>query len=343
MAERTLTQRAIERLLAQESFSADEMAAVIGEIMDGKSTDAQIAAFLVLLRSKGETVDEITGAVQAMRGHMLRIHPQGPLFDTCGSGGDGAGTFNISTATAFVVAGAGIKVAKHGNRSISSRCGSADVLASLGVNIEMSAERVSKAIDEIGIGFMFAPLYHGAMKYAAGPRREIGVRSIFNILGPLSNPAAAEYQLLGVYDKKLVAPLASVLQKLGAKGAMVVHGHDGLDELTLTAPSTVSELKNGMIQSYEFNPVEVGFKACTMADLRGGDAAENAIHLREVLSGRASAMTEMSVLNAAAAIRICGKSDAWTEAIELARKSIASGAALAKLTQLVDFSKTVPA
>lgn len=337
MAEKTLTQRAIERLLGKLSFTADEMSAVIGEIMDGKSSDAQVAGFLVALRMKGETVEEITGAVTAMRAHMRRIHPAGPLFDTCGTGGDGAGTFNISTATAFVAAGAGVKVAKHGNRSISSKCGSADVLGALGVNVDMSPERVEQAINEIGVGFMFAPVYHGAMKYAGPARREIGVRSIFNVLGPLSNPAGAEYQLLGVYDPALVEPIAQVLQKLGAQGAMVVHGSDGLDELTLTGPTRVAELRAGRIESYTLDPVKLGFKTVTLEDIRGGDAAENALHLREVLAGKASAMTELTVLNAAAALRICQGAE-WPAAIEAARRSISSGAAAEKLERLVAFS-----
>jgi anthranilate phosphoribosyltransferase len=343
MAEKTLTQRAIERALSKTDFTRDEMAAVINEIMDGKSADIQIAGFLVALRAKGETVDEITGAVQAMRDHMLRISPQGPLFDTCGTGGDGAGTFNISTATAFVVAGAGVKVAKHGNRSISSKCGSADVLAALGVNLDMAPERVAKAIDEIGVGFMFAPQYHGAMKYAAAARREIGVRSIFNVLGPLSNPAGASHQLLGVFDRKLVEPIANVLAQLGSQAAMVVHGSDGLDELTLTGPSHVAELQNGKVTVYEFDPRQVGFQLVTLEDLRGGDAAENAVHLREILDGKDSAMMQLTLLNAAAAMRICGKAKEWPEAVALATQSITSGAAREKLARLVEFSNAVPA
>lgn len=337
MAEKTLTQRAIERLLGKADFSAEEMAAVIGEIMDGKSTDAQVAGFLVALRMKGETVEEITGAVTAMRAHMRRIHPAGDLFDTCGTGGDGAGTFNISTATAFVAAGAGLKVAKHGNRSISSKCGSADVLGALGVNVDMAPERVAQAINDIGVGFMFAPVYHGAMKFAGPARREIGVRSIFNVLGPLSNPAGAGFQLLGVYDPALVEPIANVLLRLGAQGAMVVHGSDGLDELTLTGPSKVSELRGGKISSYTLDPQTLGFKYVTLDDIRGGDAAENAVHLREVLAGKPMAMTELTVLNAAAALRIC-KGLEWPAAIAAARHAISSGAAAEKLERLVAFS-----
>lgn len=337
MAEKTLTQRAIERLLQRGGFAADEMSAIIGEIMDGKSSDAQVAAFLVALRMKGETVDEITGAVTAMRAHMRRINPAGPLFDTCGTGGDGAGTFNVSTATAFVAAGAGLKVAKHGNRSVSSKCGSADVLGALGVNVDMPPEKVEKAIDEIGVGFMFAPVYHGAMKFAGPARSAIGVRSIFNVLGPLSNPAGAGYQLLGVYDPALVEPIAQVLLKLGARGAMVVHGSDGLDELTLTGTTKVAELKAGRIESYTFDPKTRGFAYVTLDDLRGGDAAENAVHLREVLAGKPSAMTELTVLNAAAALRIC-RGDDWSSAVEAARRSISSGAAAEKLERLVAFS-----
>jgi anthranilate phosphoribosyltransferase len=341
MAEKTLTQKAIEHFASRQSYEPDEMAAVVSEIMEGKSTDAQIAAFLVALRMKGETVEEVTGAVEAMRAHMLRIHPQGPLYDSCGTGGDGAGTFNVSTAASFVVAGAGVTVAKHGNRSISSRCGSADVLAALGVNIEMPPPRVEQAINEIGIGFMFAPVYHGAMRFAGPARREIAVRSIFNILGPLSNPAGAKRQLVGVYDPALVETVAKVLKNLGAERAMVVHGGDGLDEITLTTTTAYAELKDGHVTLGTFDPHAYGFRLVTLDDIRGGDAAENAGHVREVLAGTPSAMAEITVVNAAAAMRIMDKASDWPAAIRLARESIASGAAAAKLAQLAAFSKSV--
>ncbi len=343
MPEKTLTQQAIDRVTRRVNATADEMSAVFGEIMEGRSTEAQIAGLLIGLRMKGESVDEITGAVRAMREHMVRISPTGPLFDTCGTGGDGSGTFNVSTATAFVVAGLGVKVAKHGNRSISSRCGSADVLSELGVNLELTPEQVRKAIDEVGVGFMFAPLYHPAMKFAAGPRKEIGVRSIFNILGPLSNPAGAQYQLLGVYEANLVERVAGVLRNLGTKSAMVVHGADGLDELTLTGPSTVAELRDGEIEVYTFEPQEYGFARVTLTEIRGGDAVENANHLRDVLAGKATAMTELTILNAAAALKICGRATDWSDAIGQVRRSLASGSAAAKLEALVKFSQSVPA
>ena len=347
MADKTRTQEAIARFLEREDTSAEDMYGVISEIMEGGSSDAQIAAFLVALRMKVESVDEITGAVRAMRDHARSLgldgQVDGPLFDTCGTGGDGAGTFNISTATAFVVAGAGIPVAKHGNRSISSRCGSADVLEELGVNCSMPVESTAEAVRKLGIGFMFAPLYHGAMKHAAVPRREIGVRSIFNIMGPLSNPAGATHQLLGVYDRALAEPLAHVLQNLGTRGAMVVHGADGLDELTLTGPTHVAELRDGKISVYDFDPRDVGLEWVSLDDIRGGDAAENAAHIRAVLSGTPSAMAELTVLNAAAALRTCGRSDTWEEAIAQTRSVIASGAALAKLDELVSFSRSLPA
>lgn len=347
MAEKTRTQRAIGHFLDRKDYAAEDMHGVISEIMEGHASDAQVAGFLVALRMKGETVEEITGAVRAMREHArsleVRDQGEGPLFDTCGTGGDGAGTFNISTATAFVVAGAGIPVAKHGNRSISSRCGSADVLEELGVNCSMPVESTAEAVRKLGIGFMFAPLYHGAMKHAAVPRREIGVRSIFNIMGPLSNPAGATHQLLGVYDRGLVEPLANVLQNLGTRAAMVVHGADGLDELTLTGSTHVAELRDGNITVYDFDPREVGLSLVTMDDIRGGDAAENAGHIRDVLSGKPSAMAELTVLNAAAALRICGRSETWEQAIDAAREVIRSGAALGKLDDLVAFSRSLPA
>lgn len=339
MAEKTLTQRAIEDFVQGRTYTANQMAAVISEIMEGCSSDAQIAGFLVALRMKGETIDEITGAAQAMRGHARRIEVPGPLFDTCGTGGDGAGTFNVSTATAFVVAGAGVRVAKHGNRSISSRCGSADVLVAAGVNIELPPERMAEAIASLGIGFLFAPLYHGAMKHAAGPRREIAIRSIFNILGPLSNPAGAQYQLLGVFDAKWVEPLAHVLKNLGSLGAMIVHGADGLDELTLTGPSRVAELRGGEVSVYDLDPRDLGFKRVKLHELVGGDAAHNAQLLREILSGQPSPMADMTVFNAAAALRVCAVAADWPEAVRLARQSIASGSALHKLERLIEFSQ----
>ncbi len=343
MAEKTLTQQAIDRLVRGESHGADEMYAVISEIMEGKSTDAQIAAFLVALRMKGETIDEIAGAVRSMRDHARRISPSRPVFDTCGTGGDSSGTFNVSTATAFVVAGAGMPVAKHGNRSVSSRCGSADVLGALGVNLDMSPEQVLEAIETVGVGFLFAPVYHGAMKYAAPARREIGVRSLFNILGPLSNPAGAEYQLLGVFDRKLVEPLARVLQSLGSKGAMVVHGADGLDELTLTGPSYVAELRRGEVTVATFDPRDIGFELVDAASLKGGEVEENARHIRDVLSGEPSAMLELTVLNAAAALRISERADDWSAAVTAARESVRSGAALEKLDRLIEFGRRLQA
>ncbi len=346
MGEKTLTQRAIQRLVERGDHSADEMFAIVSEIMDGRASEAQIGAFLVALRMKSETVEEITGAVRAMREHARKVQvADGIVFDTCGTGGDSAGTFNVSTATAFVVAGAGIRVAKHGNRSVSSRCGSADVLASLGVDLELAPERVAEAIDGVGIAFLFAPLYHGAMKHAAVPRREIAVRSIFNILGPLSNPAGATHQLVGVYDAAMVEPLAHVLRNLGTRGAMVVHGADGLDELTLTGETKVAELRNGEISTYTLDPRELGFSLVTLDDLRGGDAEDNARLLRDVLSGKPSAMTEMTVLNAAAALRICDAAADWSSAVARARESLSSGAALARLDALVAFCRggSVPA
>jgi anthranilate phosphoribosyltransferase len=317
------------------------------EIMNGSATPAQIAGFLVALRAKGETPDEITGCARAMRRAAVPVRPaRTDVVDTCGTGGDCAGTFNISTTTAFVVAGAGLGVAKHGNRSVSSRSGSADVLEALDVNINLTPEQVAQAIDEIGVGFIFAPNYHPAMRYAIGPRRELGVRTVFNILGPLTNPAGAQAQLLGVYDAALTEVLARVLQQLGSRAAYVVHGSDGLDELTTAGPNQVSCFgvapANGHVVTETLDPRELGFAPAQPDDLRGGDPAENASITRAVLVGEERGpRRDVVLLNAAAALVAGGVATDFEEGIHRASESIDSGAALSTLESLIAYSRGV--
>src|SRR3989338_280822 len=271
-----MIREAIDTAVKKIDLTEDEIRAVFGEIASGAATPAQIGSFLTALRMKGETVDEITGAAKVMREKSVKVDAGADLVDTCGTGGSGVNTFNISTAAAFVVAGCGLKVAKHGNRSASSQCGSADVLEALGVNLNASAQTVEKCIREIDIGFMFAPLFHSAMKYAIAPRKEIKTRTIFNLLGPLSNPAAASSQVIGVYDAGLTEKIAGVLKNLGTRRAFVVHGEDSLDEITITADTRVSELKDGDIKSYNVSPKTFGVKKATLEDIKGGDASDNA-------------------------------------------------------------------
>jgi anthranilate phosphoribosyltransferase len=314
----------------------------MNQIMTGESSDAQIGAYLMGLRMKGETRAEIVGSARAMRANAARVptSANGDLLDTCGTGGDKSGTFNISTATAFVAAGAGARVAKHGNRAATSKCGSADVLAELGINLDLTPEQVGKCIDKVGIGFMFAPKMHPAMKHAIGPRREMGVRTIFNILGPLTNPAGATRQLMGVFAADLTDLLAHVLGELGSKSAVVVNGYGGLDELTTTGPNRVSHMHDGKVETYELDPLEYGFPGATIHDLLGGEPAENAAIMRSVLSGEIhDARRDVVVLNSGAALLAAGCTDDLREGIELARKSVDSGAAMDKLNALVACSK----
>ncbi len=335
----------IEQLLAGQSLSVEEAEVVMSEVMDGQATSAQIAGFLIALRAKGETVDEITGCARAMRRAATRVRPShDALIDTCGTGGDKAGTFNISTTTAFVVAGAGLRVAKHGNRSVSSRSGSADVLKALGVNLDLTSDQVATCIDEVGIGFLFAPLLHPAMKHAIGPRRELGVRTIFNILGPLTNPADTKVQLLGVFDPDLTDVLARVLKALGSRAAYVVHGHGGLDELTTTGPNRVSRFgvgeTNGVIVTEILDPRDVGFGLAAREELRGGDPDTNAAITRAVLSGHdRGACRDVVLLNAAAALLVGGMASDLRQGIAQAANSIDSGAALGKLQELTKLSQ----
>jgi len=318
----------------------DTMVGAMTEIMGGDATTAQIGAFLMGLRLKGETVTEITGAATVMRDKAVKITAPGPCIDTCGTGGDHSMTFNISTASALVAAGAGIVVAKHGNRAASSASGSADVLEALGVNIEASPKKVEQCLAEVGIGFLFAPALHGAMRYAIGPRREMGIRTIFNILGPLTNPAGAKRQLIGVYAPELTEVMARVLKNLGSEAAMVVHGMDGLDEITLTAKTRVSELKQGEVSTYTISPEELGLSPCTRDDLIGGDPKENARILRGVLENKAGPPRDAVAMNAGAAVYVAGEAPSLREGVERACEVMESGEAAKKLDELIRVSRT---
>ena len=331
-----MIKEAIGSIVNGEDLPEKAMMEVMVEVMDGAATPAQIAAFITALRIKGETVAEVTGAARIMRQKATRIDARSSVIvDTCGTGGDGMNTFNISTTTAFVVAAAGLMVAKHGNRAASSSCGSADVLEALGVNINVGPEIVEECLQQIGIGFLFAALLHGAMKYAIGPRREIGIRTIFNMLGPLTNPAGATCQLIGVYDAKLTEMFAGVLKNLGAKRAFIVHGFDGLDEATVTGETRVSELKDGLVSTYNIDPLEYFGEICSRTDLAGGNPAENAAITRNILAGKEGAGRKVVLLNAALALMAGGKAENIPQGIALAADCIDSGAALRKLEDLV--------
>ena len=333
---------AIKRALSCEHLSATEAEGVMTRIMSGEATPAQIGAYLAALRAKGETVAEITGFAQAMRQHATAIRPtRSPLVDTCGTGGDGAHTFNISTTVAFVVAGAGVAVAKHGNRSVSSRCGSADVLGALGVRLDLPPEEVARCIDEVGFGFLFAPMLHPAMKHAIGPRREMGVRTVFNVLGPLTNPAGASIQVLGVYDRDLVEPLAHVLLELGSEAAYVVHSYDGLDELSTAGPNFLACLRGGKVSRMVLDPADYGLKPATLDALRGGDADENARITRDILAGSLGPRRDIVLLNAGMALAAAGVAGDGQEGLALAAEAIDSGRAAKVLDDLVAFTQGV--
>ena len=324
-----------------QDLSEEEMIQVMTQVMEGKVDRSFLGGFLTALRMKGETVAEISGAAKVMRekAETLNVPGEGAV-DTCGTGGDGANTFNISTAAAFVVAGAGIVVAKHGNRAVSSRAGSADVLKSLGVNIEADKAVVEQCLQSAGIGFLFAPHMHKAMKHAADVRRELGFRTLFNLLGPLTNPAGVKAQVVGVFDSKWTSPLAHVLKNLGSKRAFVVHGEDGLDEITLTGPTSVAELNNGEVKDYTLDPSDLGLEYCSDGDLKGGSADDNAKILRELLDGAGGPKRDIVLLNASAAITAGGKADSIQQGLEVARKSIDSGAARQKLKDLCRISNS---
>jgi anthranilate phosphoribosyltransferase len=331
-----MIQEAIQRLVERKDLSEAEATGAMNAIMTGAATPVQIGAFLTALRMKGETVEEVVGLARVMRNMATAIHTERrPLVDTCGTGGDGSHTFNISTAAAFVVAGGGVAVAKHGNRAASSRCGSADVLSALGVNVAASVEVVERCLDEVGIGFLFAPALHGAMKHAIGPRRELGIRTVFNILGPLTNPAGADCQLLGVFDGAWARPLAEVLGRLGSVRALVVHGADGLDELTTTTTNHVAELRGGDVSTYDLDPAALSMVQGDSTALKGGDADENAAILRAVLCGEEGPRRDIVLLNAAGAFVAAGVARDFRDGLEMARESVDSGSAMGKLDELI--------
>ncbi len=336
-----MIREAIQALVSGKSLTMDEASQVMNEIMEGQVTPAQFGAFVTALRIKGETVEEIAGLAKVMRAKAIPVTVSGPVVDTCGTGGDGSSTFNISTTAAFVVAGAGLKVAKHGNRAMSSHCGSADVLEALGVKLELTAAQVQKCLEEVGFGFMFAQVFHPAMKYAGAPRREIGIRTVFNILGPLTNPAGARAQVLGVADGTLLEKMASVLKSLGSQHALVVHGEDGLDEITLTGKTQVCELNKGSIRSYSISPEEFGFSRTSPDSLKGGTAEENAAILRSVLGGEHGPRRDVVLMNAAAALMAGDRVTSLQEGIDLAREALDSGRALSKLEQFIAVSQRV--
>ncbi len=331
----------LKEIIAGTDLSEEHMSQMITQILSGQISPAQIGAFMGALSTKGETFEELTGAAKAMRRKALRVQTTSDVvLDTCGTGGDGANTFNISTTTAFVVAACSVTVAKHGNRSVSSQCGSADLLEALGVNLDLEPELVEEGLREIKLGFLFAPLYHGAMKFAAAARKEVGIRSVFNMLGPLTNPAGANCQLLGVYTPELTEMFAQALQNMGCRRAFVVHGHDGLDEISLTAPTRISELNDGRILTYDFSPEPFFSRKTDRVDLSGGNPAENAALTRSILNGEKGPGRDVILLNAAAALVAAGQAEGFRDGIDQAAKAIDSGAAAAKLQQLIQFSQS---
>lgn len=345
---------AIAKVVLHQDLSEVEMIEVMSQIMGGEATSAQVGAFITALRMKGETIEEITGAARVMRNHATPIRvgksldldrdeinlDRETILDTCGTGGSGTKSFNISTIVAFVVAACGVKVAKHGNRSISSACGSADVLEALGVNLNVTPQQVETCINELGVGFLFAPALHGAMKHAIGPRREIGIRTIFNILGPLTNPAQADRQVLGVYAENLVEILAKVLAKLGCQRGFVVHGQDGMDEVTLTGSTRIAEVRDGAVSLATIEPEDFGLQRCKLVDLQGGDAAENAAIVRDVLAGKPGPKLDVVLLNAAYALVAAGIAKDVEAGLNRGRTVIVDGLALAKLEGLVTLTNS---
>ncbi len=321
-------------------LSADEMRAAMGVVLDGHASDIELAGFLAALRARGETVEEIAAAATAMRSRALAVDAPENAIDTAGTGGDGADTFNISTAAALIVAGAGAPVAKHGNKAASSKSGSSEVLEALGVKLDISPTLISRCISEAKIGFMFAALHHGAVRHAATARKALGVRTMFNVLGPLSNPAGAKRQLLGVFSRDLVRPIAEVLPRLGVASAWVVHGEDGLDELTTTGRTFVAELRDGAVREFDVTPADAGLPSAKAADLRGGDPAENAAAITRLLAGERGANRDIAVLNAAAALVVCGVAKYLADGARRAEESIDSGAAADALAKLVEVSNS---
>jgi anthranilate phosphoribosyltransferase len=338
-----MIEKAIQDILAGRQLSREQTRSVMLQMMEGKSTDAQTGAFLAAMRLKGETIEEITACAKVMREKCVKLTPKTDVLDIVGTGGDELYSFNISTVASFVVAAGGVPVAKHGNRSVSSKCGSADVLEALGANITLTAEQSERVLEKTGICFMLAQIYHMAMKHVAHVRRELGVRTIFNILGPLANPAGANLQLLGVYDENLVEPLARVLGNLGVKRAMVVHGHDGLDEITLTGTSTICEVADGRLNSYFITPEQFGLTRCELSELTGGDPRENAEIARHILSGEAGAKRDIVVLNAACCLYMSKNDVTMRECVRLAQELIDSGRAMEKMDAFIRATKEAAA
>lgn len=334
-------QQALQKLLIKQNLTTNEMGEVMRIIMGGGATDAQIAGFLIALRCKGETVDEIAAAVEVMRELATDVPVTGDhVVDTCGTGGDGANTFNISTACAFVVAAAGGQVAKHGNRSVSSSCGSADVLEAAGVNLDLSAEQVAQCVHDIGVGFLFAPKHHGAMKHTSNARKEMGVRTLFNLLGPLSNPASAPNQLIGVFSKEWVEPMAQVLKKLGSHHVLVVSAEDGLDEISIASETHITELKEGEITTYRVTPEQFGLPRANLAELSIDNASSSLKMIKSVLDNQPGAARDIVLLNAGAAIYAANIKDSMQAGVDTAREMLANGKALAKLDALISYSQT---
>lgn len=336
-----MMKEAIKKAIEGIDLTREEARSAMETIMNGEATDAQIGGFLVAMRLKGETVEEIASFTRVMREKATHIDAgNAQVLDTCGTGGDGAHTFNISTITAFVAAGAGITVAKHGNRSVSSKCGSADVIKELGINIDIPSEKVSECLEKVGIAFLFAPRLHASMKYAIGPRRELAVRTFFNILGPMTNPASAKRQLIGVYSRELVETVAGVLADLGSERAFVVHGNDGLDEITTTSETFIAEVKNGKVNTYSISPEDFSVKRAALNDLEGGDTSKNAAIFTSILSGDTCPGRDIVILNSAFAICAGGGVDTPEEGLKIAEKSIDSGAAMSKYKALRDLTNS---
>lgn len=333
-------QQYIRKISEHQQLSHLEMTEAMRIIMTGQATPAQVGAFLLGLRMRGETVEEITAAASVMRELATAVQVEREyLVDTCGTGGDSSGTFNISTASAFVASAAGARVAKHGNRSVSSKSGSADVLEAAGINLELTPEQVARCINEVGVGFLFAQKHHNAMKHAIGPRRELGVRTVFNLLGPLTNPAAAPNQVLGVFAKEWVRPVAEVLQKLGSRHVIVVHSADGLDEISIAAPTYMAELKDGLVREYMLNPEDLGLHTASLDQLKVATAADSLIMIFKALSNQPSAASDIVALNAGAAIYVAGLADSHLAGVKQAQVVMADGSALARLQQLAQFSQ----
>jgi len=338
-----MIREAINTLVSGQSLTMEQAAGVMNEIMSGEATPAQFGAFVTALRLKGETVDEIAGMARVMREKAIRVEVSGPLVDTCGTGGDGSNSFNISTTAAFVVAGAGLKVAKHGNRSMSSQCGSADVMEALGVRIDLGPEQVQACLERVGIGFMFAPTFHPAMKHAAAPRRELGIRTVFNILGPLTNPARAQAQVIGVPNEELAEKIALALRRLNCKHALVVHGLNGMDEISISGRSLVWEVRNDLefVADYHISPEDLGFERAGLEMIKGGTPQENAEILRRVLKGKRGPQRNVVLMNAAAALVAGDRAESLQEGAKLAAKAIDSGQAWEKLERLIEISQSV--